>query len=46
MFAANVNVNVGGDSSDEKYQGMNIYIELFKPTDGGFLKLRNIFWFS
>ena len=23
MFAANVNVNVGGDSSDEKYQGMN-----------------------
>jgi len=26
MFAANVNVNVGGDSSDEKYQGMDIDI--------------------
>ena len=26
MFAANVNVNVGGDSSDEKYQGMSIMV--------------------
>ena len=34
MFAANVNVNVGGDSSDEKYQGMNsdIFVGFFNRT--------------
>ena len=39
MFAANVNVNVGGDSSDEKYQGMNIYIVKIWIFDKNWVKI-------
>ena len=41
MFAANVNVNVGGDSSDEKYQGMNIDI-----LSASFDRAYDTFWMT